>query len=222
MRIDGAVMLRDPGPMLEALFANIRLPPFDDCESRLVVLNPAQIDEALDLATEEFGRYVPPSSVRHTLRFVSGSFSFGVTAGDMLIGAYLVSDNSLRMRMPRIPQIENRPALQGEALLVHSVARGLGFGQILRHMLPEVGRIVGADYVWGGALAELNNLNHWLRRRVLIRSTAGIHITLEPIAADLKEAFLPLAGEPLRDRWMGELGFNTIADDFFSQDWPSP
>lgn len=216
------MILPNPKPVLQALFDNIRLPPFDDQESRLVVLNDRQRDDALDMAVEEFGRFVAPDSVRPTLRYVSQDLSFGITAGDLLIGAYLISENNLRLRGPNLPSLANRPGLQGEALLVHPLARRKGFGQLLRQMLPEVGRFVGADYVWGGALYELGNLTHWLRRRVLVRSSGGIHITVEPLAADLKEALLPLAGEPLRDRWMGELGLNTMADDSFSQHWPAP
>jgi len=210
-------MLSNPRPVLQALLDNIRLPPFDDFDARLTMLDGDQKQFAVDLAVEEFGRYVSESSVRSILRFASDEHSFGIVAGEMLVGAYLVSVNSLRLRGSNFPTLENRPGLQGDALVVHPMARGQGFGRILREMLPQVGRIVGADYVFGGALYELDNLNHWLRRRVLIRSSGGVHLTLEPIAADLKEALLPLANEPLRDRWMGELGLNTIADDSFTQ-----
>lgn len=218
-------MLRNPQPVLQAIFDNVRLHPFDDCESRMVVLNPQQFEIALEMAVEEFGLHVPPETVRPVLRYASPKLSFGIVSGDLLIGAYLVSESQLRLRGHNLPSIENRPALQGEALVVHPFARGMGFGQILRQMLPEIGRIVGADYVWGGALVELDNLNHWLRRRVLVRRGEGpgaAHVTLEPLAPDLKEAFLPLAAEPLRDRWMGELGLNTVADDSLGHSWPFP
>jgi hypothetical protein len=215
-------MLRDPQPILQAVFDNIRLPPFDDCEAHLVVLDAHQMALALEMAVEVFSQYVPSRVVRANLGYVNPQLCFGITAGELLIGAYLVSENSLRIRGENLPKLEHRPALQGEALVVHRFARRMGFGQTLRHMLPEVGRLVGADYVWGGALHELHNLDHWLRRRVLIRSSGGTHFTVEPIAADLKEALLPLANEPLRDRWMGELGLNTLADDTFSQLWPAP
>lgn len=216
-------MLRNPAPTLQAMFDGVALPSYGNAAAKLVVLSePALLENALDMAVEEFGRYVSPSSVKPTLRFVDPNLSFGIVADGYLIGAYLVSVHALRHRAPSFPSLERRPALQGEALIVDAFARGRGYGRVLRETLPEVGRAVGADYVWGGALDDLKNLYHWLTRRILVRSNGYIHITLEPIALDLKEACLPFAGESLRERWMRELGIVIDVDDSFSQEWPSP
>ena len=209
-----------PKQALQALYDSIRLKPFDDCVPRLTVLDGQQRHEALDMAVDEFGRYVDPDSVRPTLKYVNPDLSFGIDANGLLIGAYLVSANSLRTYGPGIPRLDDRPGIQGEALIVHPLTRGKGYGHVLRNLLPEVGRIVGADYVWGGALVELDNLNHWLRRRVLIR-TGAVHITCEPIASDLKRAMLPLAGGHLREKWIAELGMETPSDELpFSSSSP--
>jgi hypothetical protein len=205
------------------MFDTVAVPNYGASSVRLAVLNEAKLMEsAIDMAVEEFGRYVPPSSVKPTLRYADPSLSFGIIADGYLIGAYLVSVHSLKLRGPAFPSLERRPALQGEALVVDVLARGRGYGRLLRETLTEVGRIAGADYVWGGALEELQNLQCWLTRRVLIRSSAGIHITLEPIAADLKEGFLPLAGERLRERWMADLGIRIAAEGSDTQEWPTP
>lgn len=215
-------MLRNPGPVLQAYFDSVPLRDYLGTPTSLVILDAIQFDRAIELCEDEFGRYVPRSSVRPTLRYADRNMCFGISAGNFLIGAYLISHHSLRLRGPNLPSLERRPGIQGEALIVDPRSRGHGFGRILRDALPEVGRIIGVDYVWGGALDELKNLQQWLRRRVLVRSTGHTHITLEPIAADLKEAFLPFAGEHLRDRWMAELGIDLSSNDSFPQDWISP
>ena len=206
--------------MLRELYETIRLPPFENSQPRLCVLDDQQMQTALDMAVEEFGRFVPPESVRPTLHFVCPSLSFGIVAGDSLIGAYLVSEKRLRDR--NLALLDNRRALQGEALVVHQQARGLGFGSILRATLARVACAVGADYVWGGALVELGNLDHWLRRRVLVYRGSGLNITLEPIATDLKQALLPLAGGELKKRWRDELGLNPTQDALASPTPSSP
>jgi len=204
-------MLRNPQAVLPALFESIQLPDLNDQPAHLCVLNAQQMQEALDMAVAEFGRIVPPESVRPSLRGVSARLSFGIEAGGRLIGAYLVSADSLVYLPPSdLPELAYRPALQGKALLVHPTVRSRGFGRILRSTLVEMGRALGADYVWGGAIDELGNLDHWLHRRVLVHSKFGTHTTLEPIAADLKEAFLPLASVSLRERWMIDLGLNQL------------
>src|SRR6185437_4068848 len=128
---DVEVTVPNPELELQSLFDSIQLPCFEDQPARLCALNARQMQDALDMAVEEFGRIVPPESVRPVLRGVSPSLSFGIDAGGLLIGAYLISKRSCFSCGPNMPRLEHRPALQGEALVVSPPARGKGFGSLL-------------------------------------------------------------------------------------------
>ena len=65
--------------------------------------------------------------------------------------------------------------IQGVALGVSSKYKNLGIGK----KLIEYPQTLGADYVWGYQLKDLENINDWLKRRKIYSESAGMYITYQ-------------------------------------------
>jgi GNAT superfamily N-acetyltransferase len=65
--------------------------------------------------------------------------------------------------------------VQGILLALDPVYKGQGWGR----MLIEHPRTLGYDYIWGQAMASLNNLSYWKRRREHLSTEHGVHITAQ-------------------------------------------
>ena len=65
--------------------------------------------------------------------------------------------------------------VEGILLAVDESIRKKGWGTKLKNY-PA---ILGFDYIWGQQLKSLNNLNDWLKRRILVGETKSVYITLE-------------------------------------------
>jgi GNAT superfamily N-acetyltransferase len=65
--------------------------------------------------------------------------------------------------------------IQGVALGVSSKYKNLGIGK----RLIEYPQTLGADYVWGYQLKDLENINDWLKRRKIYSESEGMYITYQ-------------------------------------------
>jgi GNAT superfamily N-acetyltransferase len=65
--------------------------------------------------------------------------------------------------------------IQGVALGVSSKYKNLGIGK----RLIEYPQTLGADYVWGYQLKDLENINDWLKRRRIYSESEGMYITYQ-------------------------------------------
>lgn len=65
--------------------------------------------------------------------------------------------------------------IQGVALGVSSKHKNLGIGK----KLIEYPQTLGADYVWGYQLKDLENINDWLKRRKIYSESEGMYITYQ-------------------------------------------
>ena len=65
--------------------------------------------------------------------------------------------------------------VEGILLFVEEAYRGKGWGNKLKDMPKEI----GYDYVWGRQHKNLNNLDHWLKRRELILEKEREYVTAE-------------------------------------------
>lgn len=70
---------------------------------------------------------------------------------------------------------EDMVGIQGVALGVSSKYKNLGIGK----KLIEYPQTLGADYVWGYQLKDLENINDWLKRRKIYSESEGMYITYQ-------------------------------------------
>ena len=82
----------------------------------------------------------------------------------------------------------NMNAICGDALVVDPAYRGLGYGSMLRAMPSRM----NVDYVWGSQLKALNNIDDWLKRRLLVTDSQMCNVTIELISEASKEAYADL------------------------------
>lgn len=96
---------------------------------------------------------------------------------DWVRGFYILRETNLEdVFSPRLhPNIlkYTGKGIQGVALALDKEYRGTGIGK----KLINVPYTLGADYIWGMHLDSLNNLKDWLKRRELVFTNGGIHVT---------------------------------------------
>lgn len=90
-----------------------------------------------------------------------------------------------------IDKFQNKRALEGIALLVFKKFLGEGIGKKLINASIEYAQNEGYDYIFGGQLQTLNNLNHWLKAgRVLVAKNSYINVTLFNLNTDVQRKIL--------------------------------
>ncbi len=104
-----------------------------------------------------------------------------VDGDQRVIGFYILGDRDVLMgtasmeKTEDLTPYEGKKGVEGIALGVIPEARGKGIG----NRLKDYPQRLGFDYVWGLQLAELNNLQHWLKRRRLVAKTKSMYATLQ-------------------------------------------
>jgi len=111
------------------------------------------------------------------------SHSFVVKDDGKIIGGYFIKTTQLtQLRIPEAKAYKGKQGIQGIALFLLPEYRGQGVGKRLRNMPLTV----GADYIWGEHLEELNNLHEELNNlqqwldfgRKHLTTVDGVHITV--------------------------------------------
>lgn len=74
-----------------------------------------------------------------------------------------------------LPEYTNLKGIEGVLLVVDKDIQGQGWG----NKLKDYPKTMSYDYIWGQQLKSLNNLQDWLKRRVLVGETKNVYITLE-------------------------------------------
>lgn len=105
-----------------------------------------------------------------------GSFGLSVIAevNNEVAGFYFLTQSDLPPREDT-GITDDMIGIQGVALGVSSKYKNLGIGK----MLIEYPKTVGADYVWGFQLKDLENINDWLKRRKIYSETSNMYITYQ-------------------------------------------
>lgn len=102
-----------------------------------------------------------------------------------VVGAYLTRPDDVRNHVPGyVAGVDGLSGIEGVALVTAPEHRGEGIGRTLR-AIPEQD---GWDYVFGTAMAELGNQEHWKRVRDVIHEGPAGLITMKVFAPlhDLK------------------------------------
>lgn len=129
--------------------------------------------------------------------------------GQYVIGAYLLADrcnDRINRDLARIGALGGRePAgCQGVALAIDREWRGLGIGHMWRGLPRRRGCY---DYAYGLQSKRLENIDDWMKRRVLVADLPGMYITAEPLTEEMGAAFQKLYGanQPRRIQKGGEV-----------------
>ncbi len=172
--------------------------------------SPKNYQDFLDLACSIFVPFgVTEKSVHNTLFKPLSLINYSLVTkfGDQVIGGYLITTNNL-FRMD-----QSLRGLKGEAIILNQDYRGLGIGSIMR---AHPSKISGFDYVHGKAMAELDNLQNWLTRRILIGQDGFMNHTVEPFNIKALDNIIEVY-EPkeTREHFLDKYGFadNNYEDD---------
>jgi hypothetical protein len=124
--------------------------------------------------------------VPYTIQHMNPSKSVIALKGNVVLGFYILGDRQL---LAGVEEEEATPTedlssygaktgVEGVALGIIPIARGNGLGSKFKNY-PKT---LGVDYVWGIQLKQLNNLEHWLKRRRVVAENTESVITLEDYA----------------------------------------
>lgn len=118
----------------------------------------------------------------YCMQYGDPELSIVAVDGDQrVIGFYILGDRDVLTGTRRMEPTEDLAPYQGKkgvegiALGVIPEVRGKGIG----NRLKDYPKHLGFDYVWGLQLAELNNLQHWLKRRRLVAKSKEMYATLQ-------------------------------------------
>jgi hypothetical protein len=93
---------------------------------------------------------------------------------DDVLGIYLLGNMQLSESV-NSDMFDKLNGVEGVLLLIDESIRSEGWGSKLK----DHTRTLGFDYIWGQQYATLNNLDDWLKRRVLIAQSEEVNITAE-------------------------------------------
>jgi GNAT superfamily N-acetyltransferase len=124
-----------------------------------------------------FNHIMDESSFRTYVNFMSDfEISFMLLdEKENIVGAYTLLKNEIYEEYPNTEKYEGLDGVEGILLFVEEAYRGKGWGNKLKDMPKEI----GYDYVWGRQHKNLNNLDHWLKRRELILEKEREYVTAE-------------------------------------------
>jgi len=110
----------------------------------------------------------------------------GQTVGVYIIGTRQITDvvNPQAEGQEDLSHYQNKQGVEGVALAVLPEFQGQGVGRKLKNAAERL----SADYIWGEQLQGLNNLDHWLKRRRLVRQNPAMNITLQDLPKALEPA----------------------------------
>lgn len=107
----------------------------------------------------------------HDIETSSYIFSKGIESNGTLVGVYL-------LRPHNHASIKNlNLGIEGVALAVKAEFRNQGIGK----KLINYSQTLPFDYIWGLAAVDLNNLNHWLKRRRVVGCMNNSYLTVQEL-----------------------------------------
>lgn len=134
-----------------------------------------RIKEALSFSYPFFSHLMGEKDFYSYMRHVSDwEQSFMIDYEDKIIGVYILGNHQVT-EFTNDPQFENLVGVEGVLLAIDESIRGQGWG----NKLKDIPKTLGVDYIWGQQFKELNNLNDWLKRRILVATTDEVYVTVE-------------------------------------------
>lgn len=135
----------------------------------------SEIDDVIQIAYESFKEHLTYVDFKcHVSRNTDWDISVKLVEDGLIIGSYMFADRAIKAHYTK-HDVSNLLGLEGVCLSIIHSKRGLGYGTLLK----DYASTLGFDYIWGGHMRVLNNLNHWLKRRELVCEILGNYITLE-------------------------------------------
>lgn len=93
---------------------------------------------------------------------------------DKLLGLYLFGNQQVSSLIG--PSFyDDIKGVEGVLLAIDKSIQGQGWG----NKLKDFSKTLGVDYIWGQQLKTLDNLQDWLKRRILVGETENVYVTLE-------------------------------------------
>ena len=137
-----------------------------------------KIEEVLDYAHKYFEHVMDAKNFHQYVRYhanVNWGESILLVDGENNIkGVYILGGNQLNS-IVTTKDYKDLNGVEGVLLCVDETLRGQGYG----NKMKDYPKTLGYDYIWGQQFKDLDNLNDWLKRRVLVGETQYVYITAE-------------------------------------------
>ena len=140
------------------------------------------LQEAILKVFEEQADWVVPYVVEHMDPDIS---VVAIDHTKAVIGFYILGNRTLAAGVEEegltptedLEPYAQKRGVEGVALGIVPEARGQGLGSRLK----DYPQTLGADYIWGLQLYELNNVQHWLKRRRIVAKNEEMVATLQDL-----------------------------------------
>lgn len=147
-----------------------------------------EIDEMLDLKYQYFKQFYSLKKDHHeyALNKLDLNWSLVAKYEDRIIGGYILQETKLPIffdNFYHFPKGDYK-GVEGVSLFVDEEYKGNSIGK----MLMEYYKDSDLDFIWGQAFHSLNNIEHWLKRRILFNDKYGVYYTIEFYNEQLKES----------------------------------
>jgi ADP-ribose pyrophosphatase YjhB (NUDIX family) len=121
--------------------------------------------------------------VPHVIQHMDPEISLIAMEGDRVIGFYILGRRSILdgVKSEHLKPTEDlkpyrqRQGIEGVALGIVPDRRGTGLGSRFK----DYPQTLGADYMWGLQMHDLDNLSHWLKRRRIVARNPEMVATLQ-------------------------------------------
>ena len=110
------------------------------------------------------------------LRKANINKSVVATLNDKVVGFYFLGDNQIPPGGEDYEKLKNLVGIEGIGLGVFNEYKNLGIG---KKLIEYSQNIPGVDYVWGGQLKSLKNIDDWLKRRKLYSDKDNLYTTYQ-------------------------------------------
>jgi len=157
-------------------------------EVQITPVAPREYEPVLEVCRKALGPYASRGMIDGICGWaLKNNQSVKLTLDGKVIGAYVLSDRTSLMdcissgfsaREFAIPKeeidwLKSHKGIQGVALAVDPEYKSQGYGK----MLIDYSLKLPYDYIWGLQQSNLNNLQHWLKRRKLVAQSPGMNVT---------------------------------------------
>lgn len=141
----------------------------------------AAVKAGIENAFGHFGDWVWD----YTNESTDWKMSMKASIGQEMVGFYLLRQQSVEeviqeeemQTVEDISSYSGKQGVEGIALVVDPRHRGLGYGKALK----DAAETLPFDYLWGRQMKDLDNLEHWAKRRRVVAESDSMRITLQDV-----------------------------------------
>lgn len=146
------------------------------------------VQKCLDIKYQYFGHFYgdvndPETKVNHD-EYAKGKLDLSVSLiaekNGEIVGGYFLKKTKLPVIIGNFYDFtkSNMVGIEGVSLFVHPDYKSEGIGHKLKYYYKD-NKKDNISFIWGQAFHGLNNMNHWLKNRILFNDLHDVFFTIE-------------------------------------------